>query len=85
MTLAYVLFSVMFTVLLIGTILEDRRSTQMEQTIKAILARCHGNVGEAVNYCVSIITTTSNPHLKQEYQTLLDAIRQNKAEGAHAS
>jgi hypothetical protein len=74
MTFFYVTFGIMFLILLIGTIIEDRRYTPMEQTVKAILARFDGNAEMAHRYCVNISDTATNAHLRAEYQNLAIAI-----------
>lgn len=59
----------------------------MEQTIKAILARFHGDSWEAIQYCFRIAEAATNPYLKREYEVLAVEIRlqsRPKAEGAHA-
>lgn len=88
MTFFYLTFSTMFVILLIGAILEDRRSTPVEQTVKAILARFNGDAAKAVQYCNQIADHASNPALRLEYNTLgqriwNDAVRKEKAEAAH--
>lgn len=86
MTFAYLLFAVMLAILSIGAYLEDRRRTQMEQTVKAILARCNGNGKLAYQYCVGVSNTATNPHLKREYKQLAELIAtiyEVKSEAAH--
>jgi hypothetical protein len=73
-TFCYATFGVMFLILIIGTIIEDRRHTHMEQTVKAILARFSGNAEMAHRYCVNISDTATNKHLRAEYQNLAIAI-----------
>ena len=84
MTFFYVVFGLMFAILLVGTILEDRRHTQMEQTVKAILARNGGDRRRAMQYCLGVAKTATNPDLKREYLMLADAVAE-KTEAAHVS